>query len=157
VLELDVDEVLGRRDLLEATVLASAVARRSVPVAEEPVREVGRQLFQALFTGPVYGMYRASLGVAQQRGKRLRVVLRLTAPELAALPWEMLFDPETETYLCRQESLVRHVPAPYTPDPLQCARRCGFLAWSLRRGVCQRWMWTRRWPTLPRRWPGRSP
>ena len=65
-------------------------------------------------------MYRASLGVAQQRGTRLRVVLRLAAPELAALPWEMLFDPETETYLCRHEPLVRrHVPAPYTPDPLE--------------------------------------
>ena len=107
------------RDLLEATVLASAVARRSVPVAEQPVRQVGRQLFEALFTGPVYGMYRASMGVAQQRGKRLRVVLRLTAPELAALPWEMLFDPETETYLCRQEPLVRHVHAPYTAEPLE--------------------------------------
>jgi hypothetical protein len=32
----------------------------------------------------------------------------------------MLFDPETETYLCRHEPLVRrHVPAPYTPDPLE--------------------------------------
>ena len=45
----------------------------------------------------------------------LRVVLWLTAPALAVLPWKMLFDPETETYLCRQEPLVRHVPAPYTP------------------------------------------
>jgi hypothetical protein len=117
-LKLDVDEILSRRESLESTVLASAVARRSVPVAEQPVREVGLQLFRALFTGPVYGMYRASLGVAQQRGSRLRVVLRLTAPELAALPWEMLFDSETETYLCRQEPLVRHVQAPYTAEPL---------------------------------------
>src|SRR6266516_4854340 len=74
-LELDVEEVLSRRELLEATVLASAVARRSVPVAEQPVREVGQQLFGAVFTGPVYGMYRASLGMAQQGGRRLRVVL----------------------------------------------------------------------------------
>ncbi len=112
-LQLDVEEVLSRRDLIEATVLASAVARRSVSAQEQPVREVGQQLFQALFTGPVYGTYRASMGIAQQRGMRLRVVLRLTAPKLAALPWETLFDPETGTYLCRQEPLVRHVPAPY--------------------------------------------
>ena len=118
-LQLDVEELLGRRDLMEATVLASAVPRRSVSAAERPVREVGQQLFQALFAGPVYGTYRASMGMAQQRGTRLRVVLRLTAPKLAALPWETLFDPETETYLCRQEPLVRHVPAPYTPNPLQ--------------------------------------
>jgi outer membrane protein assembly factor BamB len=118
-LELDVNEVLARRELLETTLLASAVARRSVPAAEQPVREVGQQLFQALFSGPVYGMYRASLGMAQQQGKRLRVVLRLTAPELAALPWETLFDPEIDAYLCRQEPLVRHVPAPYTADPVE--------------------------------------
>ena len=118
-LYLDIDDMLGRRDLLEATVLASAVPRRAVAVTEQPVREAGQQLFQALFTGEVYGIYRASLGVAQQRGERLRVVLRLTAPELAALPWETLFDPETQTYLCRQEPLVRHVPAPYTADPLE--------------------------------------
>ena len=118
-LDLDVEEALGRRGLLEATVLASAVARRSVSAAERPVRDIGRQLFEALFTGPIYGMYRASLGVAQQRGTPLRVVLRLAAAELAALPWEMLFDPETETYLCRHEPLVRHVPAPYSPDPLE--------------------------------------
>jgi tetratricopeptide (TPR) repeat protein len=117
-LQLDVDDILGRRDLLEATLLSSAVTRRAVSAAERPVREVGQLLFQALFTGPVYGMYRACLGVAQQRGRRLRVVLRLTAPELAALPWETMFDPEIQAYLCRQEPLVRHVPAPYTPDPL---------------------------------------
>jgi WD40 repeat protein len=90
-----------------------------MPVAEQSVRQVGKQLFSALFNESVYGTYRASLGVAQQRAKRLRVVLRLTAPELATLPWETLFDPETETYLCRQEPLIRHVPAPYTPDPLE--------------------------------------
>ena len=78
-------------------------------------------------------MYRASLGVAQQQGKRLRVVLRLTAPELAALPWEMLFDPETETYLCRHEPLVRHVHAPYTAEPTSnsastCTPRPGHLS-----------------------------
>src|SRR5215469_15963411 len=66
-LELNVNEVLARRELLETTLLASAVARRSVPAAEQPVREVGQQLFQALFSGPVYGMYRASLGMAQQQ------------------------------------------------------------------------------------------
>ena len=118
-LKLNVEELLGRLPALETTVLASAVLRRSVPVAEQPVRDVGRLLFEALFSGPVYGIYRASLAVARERGTRLRLVLRLAAPELAALPWEMLFDPETDTYVCRQEPLVRHVSAPYTPDPLE--------------------------------------
>jgi len=45
-------------------------------------------------------------------------VLRLTAPGLAALPWETLFDPDTGAHLCRKEPLVRHVRAPFTPDAL---------------------------------------
>jgi len=83
------------------------------------VREVGQQLFQALFAGPLYRIYRASLEIAQQHGNRMRVVLRLATLELDALPWETLFDPETKTYLCRHQPLVRHIPAPYTTDPLE--------------------------------------
>lgn len=120
---LDVEGILGRLPQLEATVLASAVAaRRTMPVAEMAVREVGQQLFQALFTREVYGTYRASLGAAQHAGQQLRVVLRLSAPELATMPWETLFDPETETYLCQTEPLLRHVPAPdYNLNPLDVA------------------------------------
>ncbi|MGW8355687.1 CHAT domain-containing protein [Streptomyces wedmorensis] len=119
-LHLDVAGLLDRRAALEATVLASAVqARRAVSATEAPVREVGQQLFEALFTGPVYGTYRASSGVAQERQERLRIVLRLKTPELALLPWETLFDPDAQVYLCRQEPLVRHVPARYTPEPLK--------------------------------------
>jgi CHAT domain len=118
--DLDVDAILNRLGNLEATVLASAAfARRQTPLAERPVREVGQQLFQALFSREVYGTYRASLGAAQQSGRQLRLVLRLGAPQLAALPWEMLFDPETESYLCQTEPLLRHVPAPdYHTNPL---------------------------------------
>ncbi|MDR6988442.1 tetratricopeptide (TPR) repeat protein [Paenarthrobacter nitroguajacolicus] len=120
---LDVDGILDRLPQLEATVLASAVAaRRTMPVAEMAVREVGQELFQALFTREVYGTYRASLGAAQHAGQQLRVVLRLAAPELATMPWETLFDPETETYLCQTEPLLRHVPAPdYNLNPLDVA------------------------------------
>lgn len=119
VMQLDVEQLLRDRDRLENVVLASAVkARRVVPVGEQYMREIGQLLFSSLFVGPVYGAYRASLGAAQQEGERLRVVLHLTAPQLAALPWEALFDKETGKYICRTEPLVRHVPAPFTPDAL---------------------------------------
>ena len=119
-LVLDPVSILRHRTELENAVLASSVqSRRIVPAAEEPLRMVGQQLFEALFTGHVYGAYRASLGAAQQQQKRLGVVLRIVEPELAALPWEALFDPETEEYLCRSEPLIRHVDAPYTAEPLE--------------------------------------
>jgi hypothetical protein len=116
---LDVDGMRARRGGLEASVLASgARARRGVSATEQPLRQVGQELFAALFDGPVGSVYRASLAVARERGTQLRVVLRLMAPELSVLPWEALYDPELDAYLCRKEPLVRHIPAPYTHDPL---------------------------------------
>jgi hypothetical protein len=120
VLHLDVEGLLRRRSGIENAVLASAAQARSgvVPAVEQPLRSTGQEMFEALFTGAVGETYRASLAVARERGTKLRVVLHLEAPELSALPWEAMWDPELKAYLCRKEPLVRHVPAPYTPEPL---------------------------------------
>ncbi len=118
--QLDVDGLLQERDALESTVLASAVSGRRIVLGhEQQLQRVGRQLFEALFTGPVLGTYRASYGIAQERNEPLRVVLAPATPQLAALPWEAMFDPENGAYICREEPLVRRVPAPYTRDPLE--------------------------------------
>ena len=37
------------------------------------------------------------MAVASERGKSVQISLRLTAPGLAALPWEALYDSETQT------------------------------------------------------------
>ena len=116
---LDVDELVDRRPELEASVLLSSVsARRIMTDTEAALQAVGRRLFEAVFTGDVYAAYRTSVAVASERGTGVQIALRLTAPGLAALPWEALFDPSTETYLCRKEPLVRHVPAPPTAAAL---------------------------------------
>ena len=116
---LDVDALLARRALFETTVLSSAVsARRVVSDLEATVQQVGRQLFDAVFEDAVGEAYRTSLAVAQERGTSLQLKLRLTAPKLAALPWESLYDAETGSYLCRKEPLVRNMSAPYTAEPL---------------------------------------
>ena len=116
---LDLDRLLDRRTLVQASVLASSVAtRRIMSETEAAVQEVGVRLFESTFTGDIRTAYRASAAVAAERGTGVRIVLRLDAPGLAALPWESLFDPETQTYLCRKEPLVRHVPAPYSPAAL---------------------------------------
>lgn len=120
VVQLDVEGLLRDRSALEMTVLASAVAgRKIVSAPEKELRRVGLLLFDALFSGPVLGAYRASVGIAQRRDEPLQMVLRLAEPKLAALPWEALFDPEIEAYICRKEPLVRRVPAPFTHQPLK--------------------------------------
>jgi hypothetical protein len=116
VVQLDIDDLIGRVGRLEPGLLASLPGRRTAD--DEPLRRIGRQLFETLFVGPVAAAYRASLTAAREQRKDLRVVLRLTGPELAALPWEALWDPELKDYVCRGEPLVRHVPAPDAPPPL---------------------------------------
>src|SRR5215470_5183592 len=120
-LRLDVEELLGRRRELASAVLVSAVPTRSRLSAQElSVREVGQQLFEAVFADRVYGRYTASVQEAARRGEPLRVVLRLRAQELAALPWEAMFDPEADEYLCQREPIVRYVETaqPATPLPV---------------------------------------
>ncbi|KFF58924.1 hypothetical protein JF66_14875, partial [Cryobacterium sp. MLB-32] len=119
IIHLDVDAILDRLPELESTVLASTTpGRRIAAPQEKPLREVGTQLFETLFSGPINAAYHSSQGVLAEDGQRLRLVLRLAAPELAALPWEMLFDPDDQTYLCRKDVLLRHIPASdYNPKP----------------------------------------
>ena len=117
---LDVDGLISRREKLQWAVLASAVAtRRVLPETERPVRDIGQLLFTALLgTGEVTGRYRAAAAVAAEREQRLRVVLRIDAPTLAALPWEAMYDQAAGAYVCRHDQLVRHAGVASVPAPM---------------------------------------
>ena len=53
---LDLDDLIGRRPHLEASVLSSSVsARRVMSDTEVVIQDVGRQLFESAFTGSVAG------------------------------------------------------------------------------------------------------
>ncbi|HEU5367545.1 MAG TPA: CHAT domain-containing protein, partial [Ktedonobacterales bacterium] len=56
----------------------------------------------------------SSLQLASQRGMGLRLKLYIQAPELAALPWEYLYDPRLGEYLC----LSRSTPLVHTLESL---------------------------------------
>ncbi|MFI0444539.1 CHAT domain-containing protein [Actinomadura sp. 6N118] len=104
-LPLPADELDYELEAISGFVLASsAVRRRLASRDEEPVRELGRRLFEALFTGRVHGLYTA--GLHERTVQRL--VLRIQAPELARLPWEFLFDPARQDYLGLSQPLVRY-------------------------------------------------
>lgn len=116
---LDVDELVSQRPHVEASILSSSVSsRRIMSDTEAEVQAVGIRLFDATFTGDIRTAYRTSAAVAAERGTGVQIALRLDAPGLAALPWEALFDSETQAYLCLKEPLVRHVPAPFSPPAL---------------------------------------
>jgi hypothetical protein len=79
----------------------------------------GRRLFDALFTGDVLTLYRTSLGIVRREEKCLRLRMRINAPELAALPWEYLYDPEECRFLATspETALVRHLPLRLSARP----------------------------------------
>ena len=101
-------------DTLQAHVLASAAMSRSmrVPELERPLREVGQALFEAVFQASTGALFLSSRNEVERAGGRLRIVLRLHPPELAVLPWELLFSGQYGGYLCRRSQMVRYVDAP---------------------------------------------
>ena len=80
----------------------------------ELVREVGRQLYQALFPAPILAHFERSRAAAPDR--RLRLRLRIESDQLAVLPWEFLFDGEKFLGLSINTPVVRYpeVPKPIT-------------------------------------------
>jgi tetratricopeptide (TPR) repeat protein len=118
-LQVDVEGWLGRRFALEqAVVLSGSSTRSRLREVEQPLREAGVELFDSVFTGEIASVYRASLAEAARQERTLRVVLRLTEPELAVLPWEALYDSSRRAYVCRKDEVVRHVPAPFAIAPV---------------------------------------
>ncbi len=106
-------------DTLQARVLASATISRSVvPELERPLREVGQALFEAVFQASAGALFLSSRNEVEQAGGRLRIALRLHPPELAVLPWELLFSEDYGGYLCRRSSMVRYVDAPEPVRPM---------------------------------------
>ncbi|MFH8251658.1 CHAT domain-containing protein [Microbacterium sp. B2969] len=111
---LDIADVLDDLPQIEASILASSVAaRRVMSTRESAVQAIGVRLFDTIFTGRVAEAYRASSAVATERGLSPQLTLRLTSPELAALPWEALYDSQAGRYVSRKEPLVRRVSSPY--------------------------------------------
>lgn len=78
---------------------------------EKRLRETGRRLFDGIMVESVGQRYRSSYDKATDRQKGLRVRLRIQAPELAALPWEYLFDSVHDHFIARTPftSVVRYV------------------------------------------------
>jgi hypothetical protein len=112
----------NRLQALQIALLRSASGTRRAPTAEEEVAQrFGRELFDALFAqGGVLGRFEAARDGAWERQAGLRVRLRIDAPELAALPWEYLYDTARGDFLGLSIStpVVRYVALPRPVRPL---------------------------------------
>ena len=94
-------ELENRLLALQNALLRSSGARRKVLSPEaQAVRDFGRALFAALFRDDIRSAYDVSRRMAREQDCGLRLKLRILAPELAALPWEYLFDERPDEYVC---------------------------------------------------------
>lgn len=112
-------ELENALDKLRIALLTSGVGQRRVQTPEaERVQAFGQLLFEALLPGEIRSRYDMSWRDAQLQGKGLRLKLRCRAPELAALPWEFLYDPRLADYvnLSQATPLVRY---PEVAQPIQ--------------------------------------
>jgi formylglycine-generating enzyme required for sulfatase activity len=110
-----------RLAVLQNALLDSGGGFRHFPSPEElVVRNFGRDLFDALFTGQVRQCFEQSIEQAWQEDKGICLKLHLQPPDLAALPWEFLYDPRQAEYVClsRNTPLVRYLELPHTVPPL---------------------------------------
>ena len=84
---------------------------------EELFTNLGRMLFQQLFSDEIEDVYRASLGHARAQGKGLRIRLRLEPSELGAIPWEYLYDELNDLFLgvSPETPITRYIQVPEPP------------------------------------------
>lgn len=96
---------------LRLALLSSAANVRRLPMPDEKlVQELGAELFDWLFAGDARVLLDSSRQQATREGNDqwLRLVLRIRPPELAALPWEFLYDTRRDDYLSLSNPLVRY-------------------------------------------------
>jgi formylglycine-generating enzyme required for sulfatase activity len=89
----------------------------------DPFKAIGSTLFRALFSGAVEKAFNRAEAKARWSGSRLRLRLRFESPELAAYPWEYLYDLEDEEFLFRsgRASILRTLDVSAAPRPLLVA------------------------------------
>lgn len=131
-LQIDPAELSDRLDPF-GTVRSSREETRSFSPAESTgptARDTGRLLFEALLDGEILAAYRTSLRHARSVGHGLRLRLRLDAPGLAILPWELMFDPEVGDFvgLSSVTPVVREVDVGWSRDALRVERPLRVLA-----------------------------
>jgi CheY-like chemotaxis protein len=93
--------------------LQKALARLASDDSDQALLiDLGRILFERLFSDDVAVCFRSSLSQVRGLGQGLRLRLQIQAPELAALPWEYLYDPVEDCFLAQSPeiALSRYLP-----------------------------------------------
>ena len=115
------DRPLTKRELAGFVLGAGSFRGEAEQAGVAPVavaKQYGARLFDAVFAGPVGECLRRSMDRAQDAGAGLRIRLRLSdVPELAGLPWELLYDRGDDWFVALSGStpVIRYLHLPARP------------------------------------------
>ncbi len=114
------------RFLLQLDIDATARRTHRTPGEAE---DLGRELFQSLFTDVSLSLWRESYQIARERGRGLRLRLHIGSWDLSRVPWELLYDPRQGEFLVfdPQVSLVRYIRMGASPPVLRPAGKLKIL------------------------------
>jgi hypothetical protein len=99
--------------------------------AQALARKIGGKLRDAILSGAVGDTFRRCVREAAERGSRAGLRVRFSfgsprdfEPEIVGLPWELLLDPDNETFLSRgaRNQVVRYVDLPIRGTVLRIPR-----------------------------------
>jgi small GTP-binding protein len=112
-----------RLDMSRIKLALSLIEKRQTDA--DLLKNLGGELHQALFPNKVHGHWRATKAGAEAAGSSVRLRLIFEAPELAALPWELLYDESTNTFLANdtQTAFSRYIDVPLSKRDLANASR----------------------------------
>lgn len=89
------------------------------------LKTLGNKLYQALFPNQINALFHAAISGAQANEYSVRLRLIFESPELAALPWEFLYDEQTNTFLANDKQTVvsRYIDVPLEKRNIKAAKR----------------------------------
>ena len=125
---MEIPPVLQKQlDSVKKSILSSGGSDRAIGSITEATEDnkvvaefVGQELFKALMVENVRDLYKDSLNRAKEAKKGLRLRLRIAAPELASLPWELLRDPKDDYLsLSSQTPVTRYLAVPTPIESLK--------------------------------------
>lgn len=111
---------VGGEAAVQFTLPQDVIQSRS-PADHAAAKIFGEKIFEMIFDGEVLSYLRRSQEVAQKQGDGLRMRIALSgAPELARLPWEMIYDPTFDHFFSLSTStpVVRYLDLPREAQPL---------------------------------------
>ncbi|HRU76583.1 MAG TPA: hypothetical protein P5062_10520, partial [Methanothrix sp.] len=110
----DLGESYGRLNLNQDEIWHILQAIEEDLTQEEHLKRLGSILFDALFDKKISNQFAALKAEAENMGRGIRLRLIFENPEIAALPWEFLYEESTNTFLANdpKTALSRYIDVP---------------------------------------------